>query len=296
MKLHRVVFAVLFLLTSGVAAMADSLVLVQGYLGDAGSWRLSGISAVLNASGWRDGGHLRLGPAGVFRQGYGALAKRRFYTIDLPTEAPVQVQSGMLGRYLDYVAARHKGEKIFIAGHSAGGVVARYHLVRAGAKRVKGENIAALITIASPHLGTDAAETGLAVGQSPLSMFTPLFGGSTINRSQQLYSELVRERPGTMLGWLNRQPHPALKYVSIVRRGGLNDLVPQWSQDMNRVMALRGRSKLLITPPGHGLRADDGRLITGILREFRSAIQANWHQPHLKGNGIKPARTYPSLT
>ena len=296
MSLRQIVFASLFILASTLGAAADSLVLVQGYLGDAGSWRLSGVAAVLNASGWRDGGHLSLGPAGIVRRGYGISAKRRFYTIDLPTEAPVPVQAAMLGRYLDDIAARHKGEKIFIAGHSAGGVVARYHLVRAGAGRIKAENIAALITIASPHLGTDAAETGLAVGQSPLSMLTPLFGGGTINRSQQLYSELVRERPGTMLGWLNRQPHPAIKYISIVRRTGPNGIVPEWSQDMNRVVALRGRSRVILTPPGHALRADDGRLLAGVLRDFRTAIQANWQQPHLKAGGINPARTFPSLT
>ncbi len=296
MKLRQTILAMLFLLTSGAAALADSLVLVQGYLGDAGSWRLSGVTAALNAAGWRDGGHLGLGPRGVFRQGYGAQAKQRFYTIDLPTEAPVQAQAGMLGRYLDYIAARHKGEKTYIAGHSAGGVVARYHLVRAGAARLEAEAVTALITIASPHLGTDAAETGLAVGQSPLSMFTPLFGGSTINRSQQLYSELVRERPGSMLGWLNRQPHPTIGYYSIVRRGNPGEIVPQWSQDMNHVVALRGRSKLLLTPPGHGLRADDGRLIANILRDFRSNVQARRQQSYPRGIRVKPSRTFPALT
>jgi len=274
MKLRAIALTFLLLLASGLSASADTLVLIQGYLGSAGSWRMSGVSAVLNAAHWRDGGHLSLGPRGVYRRGAGAPAAKRFYTLDLPTEAPVHVQAGILGQYLDYLKARHGGEKIFLAGHSAGGVVARYHLVRAGARRVKDANIAALITIASPHLGADSAETGLAVGQSPLGMIAPLFGGGTINRSQQLYSELVRERPGTMLGWLNRQPHPALKYFSIVRRGGGNEIVPEWSQDMNRVVALKGRSKLTLTPPGHELRADDGRLIADILRDLLSDVRA----------------------
>ncbi len=296
MKIRAVALATMLLLASGLGAAADTLLLVQGYLGSAASWRLSGVSAVLTASGWRDGGHLGLGPRGVFRQGPGPEAARRFYTLDLPTEAPVHVQAAILGQYLDYLAARHKGEKIFIAGHSAGGVVARYHLVRAGAKRLRDENIAALITIASPHLGTGAAETGLAVGQSPLSLLTPLFGGETINRSQQLYSELVPERPGTMLGWLNRQPHPAIEYLSIVRRAGGDEFVPEWSQDMNRVAALRGRSKRVITPPGHALRADDGRLIAGFLRGLRAAVQAERRPPHIRAIRVKPARTYPALT
>ncbi len=278
MKIRGALLGFILWLALAPGASADMLVLVQGYLGSAASWRESGVARVLEVSSWRDSGHLRASPRGVIAQGPHAAAGRRYYTIDLPTEAPVDAQSRILAQYVSYLRRKFPNEKIFLAGHSAGGVVARYYMVRAisgGAKTA----ISGLITIASPHLGTEAAETGLAAGQSPLGMIAPFFGGGTINRSQQLYSELVIERPGTMLGWLNRQRHPKAAYISIIRRNGNNDIVPEWSQDMNRVAALRGRSKIILTPPGHELRADDGRLIAGILRGLRSDIRARLQLP-----------------
>ncbi len=278
MRIRGALLAFVLWLALVPGASADVLVLVQGYLGSAGSWHQSGVTQVLAAAGWRDGGHLSTSPRGVIAQRPRFEAKRRYYTMDLPTEAPVDVQSRVLAQYIAYLRRKFPSEKIFLAGHSAGGVVARYYMVRAisgGAKTA----ISGLITIASPHLGTDAAETGLAAGQSPLGMIAPFFGGGTINRSQQLYSELVIERPGTMLGWLNRQKHPKSAYISIIRRSGDSEIVPEWSQNMNRVAALRGRSKVIFTPPGHELRADDGRLIAGILHDLRSDIRARLQLP-----------------
>ncbi len=250
---------VLWLAATGLAG-ADTMVLVQGYLGSALSWRASGFASVLDQNGWRDAGHLSLTRSGVIASGRRIDAGNRFYTIDLPTEAPLDVQAGMLSYYLAHIRARYPGEKIVLAGHSAGGVVARLVMVRQRAADIR-----ALITIASPHLGTGAAETGLEVANSPVGWFAPLFGGGTLDRSRGLYHDLVVERPGSLLGWLNRQPHPDTLYVAIVRRNGGGSVVPDWSQDLNNVAALRGRGKTILTPPGHALRAADARLVAGVL-------------------------------
>ena len=258
---------------SASPASADVVILVQGYLGDAGSWRQSGVTAELRAAGWEDGGHYVQGPQGLLRYG-GAVAKgNRFVTIELPTEAPVPVQAGILAQYVYSLSDTAKAEKIHLVGHSAGGVVARYYMVRASIDGTL-PPVGGLITIASPHLGTEAAESGLAAGQSPLGFLAPLFGGSTLNRSQALYSDLVRERPGTLLGWLNRQPHPTAEYVSIIR-GEDDGIVPQWSQDMGRVAALAGRATSMLSSPGHGLHVGDGHLIAAVLNDIAEEVKAD---------------------
>jgi hypothetical protein len=132
--------------------------------------------------------------------------------------------------------------------------------------------VGALVTIASPHLGTDTAEIGSLIGQTPLSWFAPMVGAGTLNRSQALYRDLSRENPQGVLFWLNRQPHPAARYVSVVRADSslLGDLVvPSASQDMNHVPALRGRSVRIEVRDGHGLSPGDGPVLVEILERLR---------------------------
>ncbi len=248
-------------------ATADTLVLVQGYLGSAGSWRVSGIVPLLHQRGWTDAGHLYLGPSGRILSTLPApKTTNRLYTLDLPTEAPIALQAQVLSANIADVAQRHPGEKIAIAAHSAGGVVARYEMVTN-----PNTQIATLVTIASPHLGTSTAEVGSMIGNSPLSWVAPFFGASTINRSQILYRDLWRDGPYTMLGWLNRQPHPKARFVSVIRTHDVrapyagDSVVAGWSQDMNVVPALAGRAERVVSPGDHGLRTDDGRLIADLL-------------------------------
>ena len=248
-----------------LAAQASVLVLVPGYLEGGDSWRDTGVAAGLSRAGWADGGHLRSGPQGVRVSGARARAMRTFYTVDLPAEAPLLVQAGFLKAYLDAVRQHHPDERLLLAGHSAGGVVARLTMVQH-----PDIGVSSLITLASPHLGTQSAEVGSLAGQSPLAMLAPMLGGDTLNRSQALYQDLARERPNSLLYWLNRQPHPSADYISIVRRDdsllGLGDLVvPAGSQDMRNVPALRGRARSLQVSGGHGLEQADGALLARLL-------------------------------
>lgn len=249
------------------AATADTLVLVQGYLGSAGSWRVSGIVPILHQRGWADAGHIFVAPDGRLNSTLPPPnSVNRLYTFDLPTEAPVALQAQVLSANIAEVARRHPGEKIAVAAHSAGGVVARFEMVTNPKTRID-----TLVTIASPHLGTSAAEVGSMIGNSPLSWVAPFFGASTVNRSQVLYRDLWREGPHTMLGWLNRQPHPKARYVAVIRTADVrapyagDSVVAGWSQDMNVVPALTGRAERFVSPGDHGLRTDDGLLIADLL-------------------------------
>ena len=195
-----------------------------------------------------------------------------YYSVDLPSEAPVVVQAAQLRDMLDAIYRSHAGEPVYVVGHSAGGVVARAALVNNG-----GGNTRALITIASPHLGTYRAEQALDATDIPFpfSILPDIFAGEiydTARRSRSLYVDLVRPRPGTLLYWLNGQPHPDILYFSIVRGQvsvAMGDLVvPGYSQDMNNIPVLRGRSTRISIPSDHGLDVLDGGVIVNLLSEL----------------------------
>ena len=267
----------LLLLVTGLlaqSARADVLVLIHGYLGGAYSWDESGVTAVLQQHDWQRAGVYVAGPAGVqLIPAAGMQAKRKIYAVDLPSEAPVLVQVYQLHQILGAISQTHKDEPMVLVGHSAGGIVARVALVRGNY-----DNVKALITIASPHLGTSRAEQALDATDIPfpLSMVTDFFGGGaydTAMRSRSLYVDLVRPQPGTLLYWLNAQAHPDIEYFSIVRgpsQAGWGDyIVPTYSQDMNNVPALQGRSSLVNVPVSHGLEPIDGSAIVSLLSDLK---------------------------
>lgn len=253
------------LVMSPQSVLADTLLLVPGYLGSAHSWRGNGITYGLYRSGWLDAGHLTTGPVGVIGPNIIAGGQKRFYTLDIPTEAPILVQADLIARYVVLAKKRHKGERIFLVGHSAGGVSSRLAMVRYPGLKVDG-----LITIAAPHLGSRMADLGRSVANSPLSWFAPMMGANTINRSRALYHDLGREGPHNILGWLNRTAHPKAIYISVIRsvsghpvKG--DSVTVGWRQDMNMVPALRGRAKTFVSVGDHSLRPYDSILIASIL-------------------------------
>ncbi|MEJ2611863.1 MAG: alpha/beta fold hydrolase [Candidatus Thiodiazotropha sp.] len=248
-----------------LSAKADVAVLVHGYLGSAASWERSGVNAELAQQGWP--------LAGVFTsRGLialpGVASKNTIYTIELPSIEPVARQADILRGMLGVVDRRHPGEPVILIGHSTGGVVARMALVQGGMPQVK-----ALVTIASPHLGTVRAVEALDKTDDsfPISWMKEFFIGdiySVVRDSWGVLLDLTPEQPGNLLFWLNRQPHPDIRYFSVIRPGpvGMGDeLVPAFSQDMNNVSVLRGKSGVRLTPVTHTLHSMDGKLLAEIL-------------------------------
>ena len=272
MRLLTHIVVCLLLLSVSAGVRADVVVFVQGYLGDENSWRSSGITAEMEAAGWADGGRLIWQDRRIRHVDGKGSGARVFYTVGLDTQAPLFYQLSQLAPCMEYVRARHSGESLVIVGHSAGGVLGRLYMVEHPQS-----GVGALITIASPHHGTDLAELGLAVGQSPIGWVAPLFGGQSLGRSQALYVDLLPERQGTLLYWLNRQPHPVARYVSVVRHeqsrwpGGGDLVVPAPSQDMNTGFSLRGQAYTLTVPGGHSLVRKDGKLLLRLLDRLHEA-------------------------
>jgi len=256
----RLVSLLLILLFSLPAYAGQTLVLIHGYLSDGSAWRPTGIIHTLQQAGWQDAGHL-------FPNGpYGGLvvlkSKGRYvYTVTLPSEAPLPVQASLLDSYLHHLQTKHPHNTLILVGHSAGGVVARLVTV------VSKLPVQGIITIASPHLGTDKAEWGKMLGDSPFGWAAPFLGLDTINRSKGLYWDLAREHPTSLLFWLNRQPHPRAFYVSIVRVAGDKWVAP-YSQDMNDVPALRGLATTVTTGGTHSLRPADGPVLASLLNRL----------------------------
>ena len=257
MRKHRCAGIVLLLLLP-LPLIADVLILVPGYQSGGNSWRVQGVVQTLVTRGWTDGGNFLLGPDGVRLNVPPTSGSQHVYTVELPTEAALPVQGSYLTRYINTVKRIHPDEKIILAGHSAGGVLARYIMVTQPAL-----NISTLVTIASPHSGTVAANVASVISNSPAAWMAPLFGLSTINRSRDLYRELGRPDSNNLLGWLNTRQHPRARYISIIH---LNDeWVDATSQDMNKIPALMGKSLVLTAATGHALGPEDGVMLANLL-------------------------------
>ena len=249
---------------------AKTIVMVHGYLANGDSWRTTKATKGLIAAGWKDGGNYSYSQQGMIPAQNPIAIPNAFYTVDLPSKAPIEVQTRILGQYLDHLYAIRDEPVIFI-GHSAGGIVARLYLVTPGHVPA-----AALITIGTPHLGTAMADLALLAGNSPIGMMLDMAGQDDITDSRGLYSDLRKAKPNTFLYWLNQQTHPKIPYVSVIRVNQstrkptqYDFVVPSESQNMNNVWALRGQSMVYLTQEGHFLSDKDGLFIVDILKRIK---------------------------
>ena len=265
--------SLLLLIFISIQAHADIMLLVHGYLGDATSWEESGINSELHQQGWARAGMFQGSPYGpqLFIT-ESKTAENRVYAATLPSETPVMIQADILKNIIDIVQQNHKDEKIILVGHSAGGVVARMALIRHQLKNIK-----ALITIASPHIGTGRADQALDItaNHGPFNIVKSFVGGDgydALKHSRGLMVDLRHPQPGNMLYWLNSQPHPDIHYASIIRlnnNGASGDYyVPGFSQNMNNVPALLGRSSTYTTPTSHFLVQQDATTILSIIERW----------------------------
>jgi pimeloyl-ACP methyl ester carboxylesterase len=269
MNIFKALIAVLVLVGLSPWAKADVAVLIHGYLGSASSWETSGVNAVLVEKGWKRAGILRADPYGVeLIPVVGDDGNNTLYQVELPSLAPMMIQADLLQAMLQQISKLHPDEPVTLVAHSAGGIVARIALVRGGVTHAK-----RLITVASPHVGTGRAIQALETTDVPypFCLVQNFFsGGKTrvLRESRGALIDLVPARPGTLLFWLNSQKHPDIAYHSIIRTGpvGMGDeLVPVFSQDMNSIQAIQGKSHVTVVNSSHILNMQDGVEIARIL-------------------------------
>nr|CAA6830811.1 MAG: Unknown protein [uncultured Thiotrichaceae bacterium] len=266
MKKHilSLLLPALLLVAPGLAA-AKTIVMIPGFQAQGMDWRFHQVTPMLQANGWVDGGNYTMTTAGVINEM--KLSRRPtdvLFTLNLPTSAGIATQAALLNNYLKVIHQRRK-EPLTLVGHSAGGVVARHWLVTAARVPVE-----ALITIASPHTGTPLAGlTKMLLSNTDILNLANQLGFKHLAEAKALLTDLQAERPGNYLYWLNHQPHPAIRYSAIVRSGGqaesANFIVPEHSQDMNYVYAIKGRAERWNSTDSHFLSANDGHLLAAIM-------------------------------
>ncbi|MEW8043218.1 MAG: hypothetical protein G8D28_02715, partial [gamma proteobacterium symbiont of Phacoides pectinatus] len=224
------------------------------------------MAAVLERHGWRRAGLLRVGPAGIERRpgpGPGAGAANKVYSVDLPSTAPLMVQADLLAALLRDLKARHPDEPCIWRDTRRAvwwRVCCWCAIRRSGPPRSSPSPPPTSVPCAPWRPWTRPTAPALS------AWFKDLFGGTlyqTVKHSRGVLIDLTPPHPGTLLHWLNLQPHPDIAYHSIVRPGptGMGDeLVPAFSQDMNSVPALRGRSRVVVSAAAHGLAPGDAPL------------------------------------
>lgn len=267
----RVCFLIWSLCTTP-AALAEVSVLVHGWASGPEAWLHSGVVERMRSAGWR------LAPPAAARsqiaQESPTAHTKWLYLARLPAEAPLLVQAEHLTAQLRAIAQKHPDDPMALVGHSAGGVVARLVAVRNDRPELR-----ALITIATPNLGTGRAVQGLEIAESRpffcpgpgFDLLKSVIGGDDyeyLKYSRGTLVDLAPAVPGSLLEWLNRQPHPDTKYISFVRvspAGTGDSVVPWFSQDLNQVPALQGRAQTVYVQAGHSLAPVDGDALAEVL-------------------------------
>jgi pimeloyl-ACP methyl ester carboxylesterase len=143
--MKKLLYITLLLLLPAPVLAGNLLVLVHGYAAHAGTWEYSGINRLLLANGWQ---HVASAQA----------ADNLFYVAQLPAQAPLTFQAGVLLSQLQALRAQYPDRQLTLAGHSAGGVVARLVVLNGNPA-----GVSRLVTIASPNLGTPRAAQGLDI-------------------------------------------------------------------------------------------------------------------------------------
>jgi pimeloyl-ACP methyl ester carboxylesterase len=255
---------ILLLTLNSTVLSAKTLVLIHGYREDGMVWRNQGVTRPLLQNNWSDGGTFTIRPDGIQKYSRSKpipLKRNVFYTVELPWTRSIDQQATILRYYLTLIYA-HRPDAITLVGHSNGGLVARYALV-------SGMNIPinALISIATPHLGSPLAQLANVAHKTPLNELSQFVGNQLLNDSARLFEQLKPEKPHNFLYWLNHQPHPDITYISIIRKNTallphkFDYIVPPYSQNMNKVFALRNKSATFSVNKNHSLNSLDGRLI-----------------------------------
>lgn len=262
---HLSLFLLLALFSSG--SHAKTVVLIHGLNTDRQTWYKSHAVDGLLASNFKDV------TQSFFTDSHDDSAKLTknkdvFYTVDLPWFEPLETQATVLKEALAFIY-KQRNEPLVLVGHSVGGVVARLYLLSNKPVPIDG-----LITIASPHKGSPWAEATWLTLQSPMGEFINLMGDNNWTKSERLLWQLSPSVKHNMIHWMNDQPHPKLRYISIIHTPSIKKmtadmLVPALSQNMNYIPALFKRSAIISIRSGHSLSRRDGLMLAKILGTFK---------------------------
>ena len=269
----KIIFISILLVLMPSVLAAKTVVFIHGYMEDGMVWRNKGVTTALLADQYVDQGTLVLKNKGIQRFSSTqstTFAPNVFYTIELPWQMSIVQQATILSHYLATIY-QHRKETITLVGHSNGGLVARYALVN---QIPLAKIVNTLISIATPHLGSPLAQLAILANKTPLDELSQVLVDQILGKSTPLFRQLRAAKPNSFLYWLNQKPHPNMAYISIIRKNEsllpskLDYVVPAYSQNMNNVFALRGKSTVYASNQSHALSHNDGELIAYIMRSI----------------------------
>lgn len=269
MRIH-LFFIFLVTLLLPLQVNAKTVVLVHGFLSNSSVWHQSGFTQTLQRAGYVYGGAYNFNSWGMVIPNLVKKTDDALYAVELPSETNLQTQEGILLQYLQHLYSERQ-EPITLVGHSAGGVVSRLYAIDPKHIPLNG-----LISIASPHLGTPTANIGYLASNSPIGMMASFAGEERLQDSRGLLSDLREEEPGNFIHWMNHQPHPQIHFASIIRKNEslskpnkFDFIVPPFSQNMNNIWVLRGRSGVAISTENHALNYKDALVVIDILKHIK---------------------------
>ena len=116
---------------------SDIALLIHGFDSNASTWQKSGITHYLDQQGWPYKGILTannnsvnlLPNSHVSEDHLNSEEKQKLYNANLLSTAPLEVQAQQLTTIIQWLNQTYPEEPIYLVGHSAGGLVARYTAV-----------------------------------------------------------------------------------------------------------------------------------------------------------------------
>ena len=231
------------------------ILFVHGFGGTGEGWVDAGLTDYLEQTGLRFGGvvHTTIEGGVHLEDSHFPPESSDFYALDIsdPFQS-LELWQREIHAAADRILSWTGASRLVLVGFSAGGVAARKYLV----EHSEDHRIAKLVTIASPHLGSELAlvsrvdrDVRKAIDDGRLSGKMAEKYNSIIARIQKvtelrLDAPLLRElvppdHDGAFLEELNRSPHPTdVEYSCLITTGSLLDLDSKKLQA--EVASLRG--------------------------------------------------------
>jgi pimeloyl-ACP methyl ester carboxylesterase len=210
-----------------IRALGTPILLIHGLSGSADTWTDSGYVEYLEGLGLGYGGVVRAerGRPVAIREGRVAPEEGEMFVFEVSDSwASLELWQEELREVVVEVTRRTGLPRVVLVGHSAGGVAARRYLV----EHPKDHRVARLVTISSPHGGSElavAAELQRSVGRLPLGraatdVLERWEREHDLRPDSPLLRELLPPEDGNYLDRLNRSPHPTdVDYACVIATG-----------------------------------------------------------------------------
>jgi pimeloyl-ACP methyl ester carboxylesterase len=217
---------------SAYTSVSEPILLVPGYGSKSTLWKDVGYIEKLQAEGHSYGGHYTIDAETEmvnFEPYSDTTTVEDFYTLSFSDSTKgIQDLSNQLSSVVYEIISRTGSEKLNLVGYSMGGIICRKYVV----DNKDYHCVKNLVTIASPHQGTNLANFSYGVenilGSTLYKELIAEFGQDIpLAMNGAAISDLVRTDNG-LLNTLNKEEHPSdINYHFIAARSSLCDIAKE---------------------------------------------------------------------